>query len=113
MAGTPIAGVVTLALPRDFNPEVVSAIYAGMNTLARRHEVAIVGGETTTNPERCSSRWRCLAGRRGQSRATLGSGGRRCHVTVNLGGRWLKRYCFEARVCRVRWHGIADLRSER
>src|SRR3954466_6140742 len=52
MAGTPIAALVTLALPKDFDPEFVSAIYSGMNTLARRHDVAIVGGETTTNPER-------------------------------------------------------------
>src|SRR5215510_2739043 len=52
MAGTPTAALVTLALPRNFEPEFVEGIYAGMNALARRHEVAIVGGETTTNPDR-------------------------------------------------------------
>src|ERR1051325_8269677 len=52
MAGTPTAAVVTLALPREFDVERVERIYAGMNALARAHAVAIVGGETTTNPER-------------------------------------------------------------
>jgi len=52
MAGTPTAAVITLALPPAFDPGFVSAIYAGLNRLASLHEVAIVGGETTTNPER-------------------------------------------------------------
>src|SRR5215510_12361374 len=51
MAGTPTAAVVTLALPRQFDPTFVEAIYSGMNALAAHHHVAIVGGETTTNPE--------------------------------------------------------------
>jgi len=50
MAGTPSAALVTIALPRDFKPDFVEAIYTGLNALARRHQVAIVGGETTTNP---------------------------------------------------------------
>ena len=50
MAGTPIAALVTLALPKDFDPEYVAAVYDGLNALAREHGVAIVGGETTTNP---------------------------------------------------------------
>jgi thiamine-monophosphate kinase len=52
MAGTPTAALVTLALPREFDPKFVEAIYAGMTALARRHGVAIAGGETTTNPDR-------------------------------------------------------------
>ena len=52
MAGTPIAALVTLALPKAFDPDFIAAIYDGMNALARTHGVAIVGGETTTNPER-------------------------------------------------------------
>jgi thiamine-monophosphate kinase len=50
MAGTPIAAVVTLALPPKFDPDWVATVYDGMNALARTHGVAIVGGETTTNP---------------------------------------------------------------
>src|ERR1700756_196380 len=52
MAGTPTAALVTLALPADFDPDFVEAIYSGMNELARRDGVAIAGGETTLNPER-------------------------------------------------------------
>jgi thiamine-monophosphate kinase len=50
MAGTPIAALVTLALPKKFDPDFVAAIYDGLTALARLHGVAIVGGETTTNP---------------------------------------------------------------
>ena len=49
MAGTPIAALVTLALPATFVPDFVESIYTGISALARRHEVAIVGGETTVN----------------------------------------------------------------
>lgn len=52
MAGTPTAALVTLALPRDFDPALVQRIYAGLTELAHAHGVAIVGGETTTNPDR-------------------------------------------------------------
>src|SRR3954453_2896409 len=52
MAGTPTAALITLALPKKFEVNYLEAVYAGINGLARRHEVAIVGGETTTNPER-------------------------------------------------------------
>ena len=50
MAGTPIAALVTIALPRKFDVKFVEAVYAGMSALARDYGVAIVGGETTTNP---------------------------------------------------------------
>src|SRR5438876_147423 len=52
MAGTPTAALITLGLPKDFEVSSVEAIYTGMNTLARQHQIAIAGGETTTNPER-------------------------------------------------------------
>jgi thiamine-monophosphate kinase len=52
MAGTPTHALVTLALPTDFDVNRVEAIYCGLNALAARHQVAVVGGETTTNPER-------------------------------------------------------------
>ncbi len=51
MAGTPTAALVTLALPKNFEVEFVKKIYEGMNELAVGHRVAIVGGETTANPE--------------------------------------------------------------
>jgi len=52
MAGTPTHALITLALPADFDSGFLERIYAGINTLAKRHGVAIVGGETTINPER-------------------------------------------------------------
>jgi thiamine-monophosphate kinase len=52
MAGRPIAALVTMALPARFEPAFLQRIYEGMSRLARRHGVAIVGGETTSNPER-------------------------------------------------------------
>src|SRR5262245_47309402 len=52
MAGTPNAALVTLALPKEHDPHRLELIYSGMTALAQRHGVAIVGGETTTNPER-------------------------------------------------------------
>lgn len=52
MAGKPLAALVTLGLPKTFDPAFVRKIYDGMNELARSFGVAIVGGETTTNPER-------------------------------------------------------------
>jgi len=52
MAGKPVAALVTLGLPRENDPKWAQAVYAGMSELARRHGVAIVGGETTAVPER-------------------------------------------------------------
>src|SRR5438105_2434614 len=51
MAGTPIAALVTIGLPASLAPDFIERIYSGINALARSHEVAIVGGETTANPE--------------------------------------------------------------
>src|SRR6266852_6365496 len=34
MGGTPTAAVITLALPREFEPAFVEAIYGGINSLA-------------------------------------------------------------------------------
>jgi thiamine-monophosphate kinase len=52
MAGTPTAALVTIGLPKTFDLPYIEGIYAGLNLLARQHDVAIAGGETTTNPER-------------------------------------------------------------
>src|SRR5262245_61386570 len=52
MGGTPTHALVTLALPQAFDVSWVDGVYAGITVLAGRHHVGIVGGETTTNPER-------------------------------------------------------------
>ena len=51
MGGTATAALITLALRPNFDVSFVDRIYAGINDLAKRYGVAIVGGETTTNPE--------------------------------------------------------------
>src|SRR5579871_1304916 len=52
MAGTPGAVLVTIGLPKNIDAGVGGKIYGGMSALAKKYGVAIVGGETTTNPER-------------------------------------------------------------
>jgi thiamine-monophosphate kinase len=51
-AATPTAALVTLALPASYDPDRIEALYQGICETARRWNVAIVGGETTTNPDR-------------------------------------------------------------
>lgn len=119
MAGTPSAALVTLALPRDFVPGRVEAIYDGLNSLARRHEVAVVGGETTTNPERMLISV-ALLGWMPRGKGVLRSGaepGDAIFVTGELGGSLAGRHLeFEPRLAEARWlvqhfaiHSMIDL----
>src|SRR3954466_3435677 len=52
MAGTPATALITLGLPDNFDPNRIESIFSGIGALARRYDVAIVGGETTRSPER-------------------------------------------------------------
>jgi thiamine-monophosphate kinase len=119
MAGTPTAALITIGLPRDFKPEVVEAIYAGMNALARRHQVAIVGGETTMNPERIFISV-ALLGWVPRGKGVLRSGaeaGDAIFVTGELGGSLAGKHLeFEPRLAEARWlaqhfslHAMLDL----
>jgi thiamine-monophosphate kinase len=49
-AGKPSACLVTLGLPKDFDPDFVLKFYAGLNALAREYLIAVAGGETTRTP---------------------------------------------------------------
>ena len=106
MAGTPTAAVVTLGLPPNFDPAFIQAIYTGLNALARRYEVAIVGGETTRNPERI---WISVAmlGTAGRGKAVLRSGaepGDAIFVSGELGGSLAGKHLdFEPRLTEGRW----------
>ena len=106
MAGTPLAALVTLALARNFEPDFVEAIYGGMNALARRHEVAIVGGETTSNPERTLISI-ALLGTVPRGKGALRSGavaGDAIFVTGELGGSLAGKHLeFEPRLEEARW----------
>jgi len=119
MAGTPSAAVITIALPKKFSPEFVAAIYAGINALAQRHQVAIVGGETTTNPERILISI-ALIGYVPRGGAGLRSGakvGDAIFVTGELGGSLAGKHLdFEPRLAEARWlaenvsvHALMDL----
>jgi thiamine-monophosphate kinase len=106
MAGTPTAALITIGLPRDFKPEVVEAIYTGMNALARRHQVAIVGGETTSSPERIFISV-ALLGWVPRGKGVLRSGaeaGDAIFVTGELGGSLAGKHLeFEPRLAEARW----------
>lgn len=106
MAGTPTAAVVTIGLPQRFEPAFVEKIYAGLNALARQHEVAIVGGETTTNPERVLISV-ALLGTVARGKTVLRSGaqvGDALFVTGELGGSLLAKHLdFEPRLAEARW----------
>ena len=119
MAGTPTCALVTIALPRDFRVEVLEGIYRGLSALARRHDVAISGGETTTNPERLLISI-ALIGWAPRGKATLRSGakvGDAIFVTGQLGGSLAGRHLdFEPRLAEARWlaahfpiHAMMDL----
>jgi thiamine-monophosphate kinase len=106
MAGTPTAALVTLGLPRKFEPAWVEKIYGGLNAVAKHHHVAIVGGETTTNPERMLISL-SLLGFVPRGRAVLRSGakvGDAIFVTGELGGSLAGRHLkFEPRLAEARW----------
>ena len=106
MAGTPSAAVITLALPKDFEPKFVQRIYAGMNALARRHHVAIVGGETTANPAGILISV-ALIGLVAKDKCVLRRGalaGDAIFVTGELGGSIAGRHLdFEPRLSEARW----------
>lgn len=106
MAGTPSAALVTLALPPKFDAQAVEKLYEGLTALARRHEVAIVGGETTTNPERMLISI-ALLGWIGCGKGVLRSGaevGDAIFVTGELGGSLAGKHLeFEPRLVEARW----------
>lgn len=119
MGGLPNSAVITLALPPQFDASRVERIYDGLNATARRYGVAIVGGETSTNPERMLisiallgtvETHHCLL----RSSAKAGDA---LFVTGELGGSLAGRHLeFEPRIPEARWlarhcdvHAMIDL----
>jgi len=106
MAGTPTAALVTIALPKDFDVAFVSQIYEGMKELAEKYQVAIVGGETTTNPGRILISI-SLLGIVDRDRQILRAGakvGDAIFVTGELGGSLAGKHLdFEPRLEEGRW----------
>jgi thiamine-monophosphate kinase len=119
MAGTPIAALVTIALPENFDADFIAKIYDGLNALAEKFGVAIVGGETTTNPERILISI-ALLGTVARGKQILRSGakiGDAIFVTGELGGSLVGKHLdFEPRLEEARWlaenfpiHAMMDL----
>jgi len=119
MAGTPTAALVTIGLPEKFDAEIVAKIYDGMNALAREHGVAVVGGETTTNPERIliSISLLGIVPRGKQIFRSGAKAGDAVFVTGELGGSLTEKHLdFEPRLAEARWlaehfsiHAMLDL----
>jgi thiamine-monophosphate kinase len=119
MAGTPSAALITLGLPQNHDTQLVERAYAGLNELAKEHQVAIVGGETTTSPERMFISI-ALTGFVPRGKAVLRSGAKAddaIFVTGELGGTLAGRHLdFEPRLVEARWlathfklHAMIDL----
>jgi thiamine-monophosphate kinase len=119
MAGTPTAALITLGLPAAFEVEQVTRIYAGLNALAAQFQVAVVGGETTTSPERLFLSV-ALLGTVERGKQVLRTGaqaGDAIFVTGELGGSLAGKHLdFEPRLAEARWladhfsiHAMLDL----
>ena len=106
MAGTPTAALVTIALPNNFDADFVTKIYDGLNALAEKFGVAVVGGETTTNPERILISI-ALLGTVPRGKLILRSGakvGDAIFVTGELGGALAEKHLsFGPRLAEARW----------
>jgi thiamine-monophosphate kinase len=107
MAGLPTHALVTIGLPTEFEVERVEGIYRGMRALAERYGVGIVGGETTTVPERMILSI-AIIGTVARTRCPLRSGARAgdgLMVTGELGGSLAsgRHLTFEPRLHEARW----------
>ena len=119
MGGLPSAAVITLALPEQFDLDFVQGVYAGINALAQQHHLAIVGGETTTNPDRVLLSISVLGWvERGRAVRRAGAAaGDALFVTGDLGGSLAGKHLdFIPRLEEARWlaghfpvHAMIDL----
>ena len=105
MGGTPTHALVTLAVPPRADARRLAAIYRGLTALARRHRVALVGGETTRAPKLLLSV--ALLGTCQRAKPVLRSGGKpgdELWVTGTLGATRKRRHLhFEPRLAEGRW----------
>lgn len=118
-AATPCAALVTLGLPSACDTDRVESLYRGLRATADRWQVAIVGGETTTSPDRILLSVSGL-GTVARDRVVRRRGalpGDAIFVTGELGGSLEGRHlAFEPRLTEARWlaehclpHAMIDL----
>jgi len=118
-AGTPKACLVTLGLPKEFEPEFVFKFYDGLNSLAREHEIAVSGGEITTTHTGIFANV-ALLGTIPRGRVlsrSAAKAGDAIFVTGELGGSLSGKHLeFEPRLNEARWlaehfpiHAMMDL----
>jgi thiamine-monophosphate kinase len=50
MGGYPTHALVTIGLPKKITVEQVQSLYQGINSLARKHKIDIIGGDTIASP---------------------------------------------------------------
>jgi thiamine-monophosphate kinase len=108
MAATPVAAVITLAISRP-DVERIEGIYRGLSSIAQQYGVAIVGGETTRNPNGLLINV-AMVGTVEPGKAILRSGARvgdALFVTGELGGSIEGKHLeFEPRLAEAQW--LAD-----
>jgi thiamine-monophosphate kinase len=119
MAGHPTHALITLALPQEFDPARIEGVYQGLKIAGAPWQVSIVGGETTTNPDRLLLSI-ALLGTVLKSQCVRRAGARSgdaLFVTGELGGsRTGKHLDFRPRLDEARWlaenfppHAMIDL----
>jgi thiamine-monophosphate kinase len=113
MGASPVAAVITLGVPRDESVRRLRAIYRGLERLAKKYRVNLVGGETTRARQLFLNV--ALLGECRGYRPVLRSGARAgdfIFVTGRLGATRARRHLvFEPRLAEGQWlarHGLAS-----
>jgi thiamine-monophosphate kinase len=52
MGGTPLHGVISMAIPKSMQVTTIHAIYDGMKEMCRRYSLNIIGGDTCASPHK-------------------------------------------------------------
>jgi len=52
MGGTPLHGVISIAIPKSMNVASIHAVYNGMKEMCRRYGLNIIGGDTCASPHK-------------------------------------------------------------
>jgi thiamine-monophosphate kinase len=120
MAGRPTHALVTVGLPLSFDLAWIEGVYRGLRALATQYGVGIVGGETTSSPNRAFLSV-ALLGTVSPNRCPLRSGARpgdAIFVTGELGGSLEsgRHLTFDPRLLEAEWlagqfevHAMIDL----